>query len=74
MATTPTKVGITGCGAVSRYYLQNVGSFEAFDLVAVADARLEAAQSHAKEFGIPKACSVDALLNDAAINTFRKGI
>ena len=67
MATTPTKVGIIGCGAVSKYYLQNVELFEAFDLVAVADARLEAAQSRAEEFGIPKACSVNALLNDAEI-------
>jgi predicted dehydrogenase len=62
MAVKPMKVGIIGCGAISATYLGNSKHFEAFDIVAVADLRLDAAQARAKEFDIPKACSVEDLL------------
>jgi len=64
MAKTPTKIGIIGCGAISATYLGNSELFEAFDIVAVADVRLEAAQSRAAEYDVPKACSVEELLVD----------
>ena len=64
MNNTPTKVGIIGCGTISKAYLENSKRCDAFDVVAVADTRLEAAQSRAAEFDIPRACGVDELLND----------
>lgn len=67
MANTPTKVGIIGCGTISGAYLENSKKFDAFDIVAVADTRLEAAQSRADEYHIPKACSVEDLLADPEI-------
>ena len=41
----PAKVGIVGCGQISGRYLENSKQFDAFDVVAVADVRLEAAQA-----------------------------
>ena len=67
MGNTPGKVGIIGCGAISGAYLKNSKLFDAFDIVAVADNRIEAAEARAKEFEIPKACDVDDLLNDSEV-------
>ena len=67
MSEEPTKVGIIGCGAISATYLQNSKKFKAFDIVAVADLRLDAAKARAKEFDIPKAYTVEALLSDPEI-------
>ena len=67
MVETPTKIGIIGCGAISAAYLQNSKLFEAFEVVACADVRLEAAESRAAEYGVPKACSVEELLADPEI-------
>lgn len=67
MSKTPAKVGIIGCGAISATYIKNSKLFDAFDVIAVADVRPEAAQSRAKEFDVPKACSVDELLADPDI-------
>lgn len=67
MAKTQTKVGIIGCGAISATYLRNSKLFDAFEIVAVADTRLEAAQARAAEYDIPKACHVDDLLADSEI-------
>jgi len=68
MANTPMKVGIIGCGAISATYLKNSKLFEAFDIVAVADMRTEAAQSRAAEYDIPKAYNVEELLADPEID------
>ncbi|MDA1190481.1 MAG: Gfo/Idh/MocA family oxidoreductase [Candidatus Poribacteria bacterium] len=62
-----TKVGVIGCGAVSGAYLGNSKKFSAFDIVAVADLRLDAAKARAEEYGIPKACTPDELLADDEI-------
>lgn len=63
----PAKVGIIGCGAISGAYLKNSKLFDAFDVVAVADMRLEAAQSRATEFEIANAYTVDQLLADPEV-------
>lgn len=63
----PVKVGVIGCGAISGKYLENSKKFAAFDIVAVADNRLDAAQKRADEYEIPKACLPDELLADDAI-------
>jgi len=67
MSKAPMKVGIIGCGAISATYLQNANFFDVFEIVAVADARLEAAEARAVEYDVPKACSVEELLADAEI-------
>ncbi|MFQ5809440.1 MAG: Gfo/Idh/MocA family protein, partial [Armatimonadota bacterium] len=64
---SPAKVGILGCGAISGKYLENSKLFEAFDIVAVADSRAEAAESCAAGHEIAKACTVDELLADAEV-------
>ena len=69
MAIKPMKTGIIGCGAISGTYLGNSKKFEDFDIVAVADKRIEAAEARAKEFDIPKACSVEEMLADPEIET-----
>ena len=65
MANSPAKVGIIGCGAISGAYLKNSKLFDAFDIVAVADTRLEAAQSRADEYDIPKAGKIYSLISSA---------
>ena len=67
MARTPAKVGIIGCGAISGAYLKNSKLFDAFDIVAVADVRRQAAQSRAEEYEIPKAYNVEELLADPEV-------
>ena len=67
MSDAPTKVGVIGCGKISGKYLENSKKFAAFDITAVADMRLDAAQASAKEYDIPKACSPDELLADDEI-------
>jgi predicted dehydrogenase len=67
MEKTPAKVGIVGCGQISGKYLENSKHFQAFDVVAVADTRLDAAQARAAEYEISKALSVEELLRDPEV-------
>jgi len=67
VATEAAKVGIIGCGAISKKYLENSRRFDAFEVVAVADARPEAARARAEEFDAPKACTPDELLADPEV-------
>ncbi|MGI5915623.1 MAG: Gfo/Idh/MocA family protein [Anaerolineae bacterium] len=64
MAFEPLRVGIMGCGTISGIYLQNSKLFDAFDIVAVADTRLNAAQARADEYGVAKAYTPEQLLAD----------
>ena len=62
------KIGIVGCGNISSIYLKNCSQrFEILEVAACADLLPERAQASAREFNIPKACSVDELLNDPEI-------
>jgi predicted dehydrogenase len=61
------KVGIIGTGNISSIYLESPKKFDILDIVAVADIDLEKAAERAKEFNIPKACSVAELLSDPEI-------
>ena len=63
------KVGLIGCGAISGAYLRHSRHFEAFDVAAVADLRIEAARARAEEFGVPKACTPEELLSDPDVET-----
>ena len=59
---TRTKIGVIGCGNISKAYLPAGKKFENLDVVACADIDLARAQAAAKEHGIARACSVDELL------------
>jgi predicted dehydrogenase len=68
MAEKAASVGVIGCGGISGKYLENSKKFDAFDITTVADTRLDAAQTKASEYEIPKACSVEDLLADPEID------
>ncbi len=62
--STPTKIGIMGCGVISGIYIETSQKVPYIECVAVADLNPEAAQFRANQYGIPKACSPDELLAD----------
>ena len=59
-----TKIGIIGCGNISKIYCEAPTKFPNIEVVACADIDLERARAKAAEHGIPKALSVDELLAD----------
>src|SRR5215207_3647440 len=61
------RVGVIGTGAISGAYLGMAKNFPLVDIAACADLNLDAARGKAKEFNIPKACSVDELIADRSI-------
>jgi predicted dehydrogenase len=62
------KVGIIGCGNISDIYLQNcIQVFDILEVAACADIIPERAEKKAKQYNIPKACSVEELLSDPEI-------
>lgn len=61
------KVGIVGCGVVSRHYAQNARAFDSFELVACADLDRRVAEALAAEHGLAVA-SVDELVADPEID------
>jgi len=64
----PLTVGVVGCGTISEIYLSNLARrFPGVQVIAVADLVPERAQARAAEFGIPKACGVEELMADRAI-------
>ena len=62
-----TPIGIIGCGNISKIYAEAGKKFENLDIVACADIDSARAQALAKDFGIPKAVSVEELLTDSGI-------
>ncbi len=63
----PMKIGIIGCGTISSQYLETIKRLKILEARACADLYLERAQARAAEFGVPRACSVEALLADPEI-------
>lgn len=61
------RIGVIGCGAISGAYLGMAKSFSVVEVAACADTDLGRAKSKAKEFGVAKACGVEELLGDPAI-------
>ncbi len=59
---TKVKVGLIGCGNISRQYVKGCRQFEILDVVACADVVPSQAETLAAEFEL-EACSVRALLN-----------
>ncbi|MGG6313196.1 Gfo/Idh/MocA family protein [Paenibacillus macerans] len=62
------KAGIIGCGKISGIYMENCHKFEALELVACADLDLSRAREQAEQYRIPRAYSVDELLQDPEIS------
>ena len=62
-----TRIGIIGCGNVSKVYLKVSKMFENIEVAACSDIIMERAKSKAKEFDVPKACTVEELLADPEI-------
>src|SRR6476661_8154396 len=67
MMSERVRVGVIGTGAISGAYLGMAQNFPVVEMVACADVNLDAARRKAEEFHIPRACSVDELLNDRSI-------
>jgi predicted dehydrogenase len=61
------RVGIVGCGVISRHYAQNALAFDSFELVACADLDRRAAERLAAEHGLAVA-SVEELIADGSID------
>ncbi|MCW8129089.1 MAG: Gfo/Idh/MocA family oxidoreductase [Planctomycetota bacterium] len=67
MGKQRVKIGIVGCGNISRAYLMTAQSFPILEVAAVADIDLKRAQARADEYFVPKACTVKDLLADPEI-------
>ncbi len=61
------KIGLIGTGMVSQQYIKGCRGFDILDLVACSDIDLERAKTVARQWNIPKACSVEELLADPEI-------
>jgi len=59
--TDPLRIGVIGCGNISKTYLELAPLFPALAPTLCADLNQDAANARAAEFGLT-ACSVDALL------------
>ena len=61
------NVGIIGCGNISNVYFEAANKFEIFDIVACADLIPERAEAKAAEFNNIEPRSVEAIMEDPAI-------
>jgi predicted dehydrogenase len=62
------KLGLVGCGNISDVYIQNCAKWPVTEIVACADRIAERARDKAKQYGIPKACSVKEIMEDPGID------
>jgi predicted dehydrogenase len=67
MAET-VRVGVIGCGAISGQYFKTAPKFSMLEMAACADPNMEAARAKAKEYSIPRVCTVDELIADPSID------
>ena len=61
------KVGVIGCGNISRIYLEQSRTFDILEVKAVSDMDMDRAKAKAKEHDIPCVYTVDQLLADDEI-------
>jgi len=61
------NIGIIGCGNISNQYLRNAADYDNVTVAACADLNMDAARAQAEKYGVPRACTVDELLADEAI-------
>lgn len=62
------SVGFVGVGNISGQYVRGCREFEILQITAVSDLDIGRAQDVAEEHGIPRACTVEELLADPAID------
>lgn len=60
------KIGLIGCGNISKAYFAGCQRYDILELVACADLELKRAQEKAQEYGV-RACTVDELLADPEV-------
>jgi predicted dehydrogenase len=65
--TSPARVGVVGCGVISRQYAENAKAFDSFELVACADLDESQAQALAEAHDLSVA-SVDELIGDPSVD------
>jgi predicted dehydrogenase len=65
------RIGIVGCGVISRQYAENARAFDSFDVVACADLDPVRSEALAAEHGFV-AMAPRALLADAAVRPSRR--
>ena len=62
-------VGIVGCGNISSIYLKNLTTmFDNVEVRGITDLVAEKAEAQAREFGVPRATSLEALLADDTVD------
>jgi len=61
------KVGVVGCGVISRAYVENAGAFDSYELVACADLDVAQAEALGKASGLAVA-GVDELIADRSVD------
>jgi len=64
--TERVGVGVIGCGNISAAYLTAAKAFPVLEIVSLSDARMEAAEARAAEFGL-RARSVEEALADPKV-------
>lgn len=64
----PLRVGVLGCGHISKQYFAAAKKFHHLEVVACADLRREAAEERAKEFDVPTVLDVDSLIDSPDID------
>lgn len=67
MTESKPRVGIVGCGGISKSYLTNIQRHGVLDIVAVADLDMERAKAKATEYKIPRALKPEELLADPEV-------
>lgn len=60
------KIGIIGCGMISKTYFEGIAAYDGVEVAGCADIREEAARQRAKEFNVPFR-TVEDLLADPEI-------
>lgn len=61
------RIGIVGCGNISKSYLTNIRRHGLLDVVAVADLDMDRARQRASEFGVSRVLAPDVLLADPEV-------
>jgi len=68
VAAKRVTIGLVGCGNISGTYLEAARKFEILEVAACADRVAERAAACARQFNVPKACTLKELLEDRRID------